>query len=114
MAKDAELQQQIVEIQQNMIQMQQQTLDRLALIQNRVQAILVQNYELHEYPIPRLFIVLPKTLPSGIRVASCRASSGCTLCVSVATILGRVRTTATVASTSATMRHIIYLSKHEG
>ncbi|KAF9124694.1 hypothetical protein BGW39_007960 [Mortierella sp. 14UC] len=60
MVKNAELQQQMLEMQQNMIQMQQQTLDRLALIQNRVQAILVQNYELHEYPIPRLFIVLPK------------------------------------------------------
>ncbi|KAG0378996.1 hypothetical protein BGX24_002085 [Mortierella sp. AD032] len=60
MAKNAELQKQMLEMQQNMVQMQQQTLDRLALIQNRVQAILVQNYELHEYPIPRLFIVLPK------------------------------------------------------
>ncbi|KAG0277556.1 hypothetical protein BGZ95_005727 [Linnemannia exigua] len=60
MAKNAELQKQMLEMQQNMVQMQQQTLDRLALIQNRVQAILVQNFELHEYPIPRLFIVLPK------------------------------------------------------
>ncbi|KAG0293835.1 hypothetical protein BGZ96_002219 [Linnemannia gamsii] len=60
MAKNADLQQQMFEMQQSMVQMQQQSLDRLALIQNRVQAILVQNYELHEYPIPRLFIVLPK------------------------------------------------------
>ncbi|KAF9929600.1 hypothetical protein FBU30_001441 [Linnemannia zychae] len=60
MAKNAELQQQMLEMQQNMMQLQQQSLDRLALIQSRAQAILVQNYELHEYPIPRLFIVLPK------------------------------------------------------
>lgn len=40
--------------------MQQQTLDRLAMIQNRVQAVLTQTYELHEYSIPRLFIILPK------------------------------------------------------
>lgn len=67
MAKNSELQQQMVEMQQSMydmqksmVDMQQQTLDRLAHVQNRVQAILVQNYELHEYPIPRLFIVLPK------------------------------------------------------
>ncbi|KAG0066176.1 hypothetical protein BGZ89_007534 [Linnemannia elongata] len=67
MAKNSELQQQMVEMQQSMfgmqqsmVEMQQQALDRLALVQSRVQAILVQNYELHEYPIPRLFIVLPK------------------------------------------------------
>ncbi|KAF8948416.1 hypothetical protein BGZ47_004998 [Haplosporangium gracile] len=67
MAKNTELQQQMVEMQHSMfemqnsmVEMQQQALDRLALVQNRVQAILVQNYELHEYPIPRLFIVLPK------------------------------------------------------
>ncbi|KAG0251559.1 hypothetical protein BGZ95_006864, partial [Linnemannia exigua] len=29
-------------------------------IQERIQAILTQTHELHEYPIPRLFIVLPK------------------------------------------------------
>ncbi|KAG0201099.1 hypothetical protein BGX33_010515, partial [Mortierella sp. NVP41] len=40
MAKNTELQQQMLEMQQSMTQMQQQTLDRLALIQNRVQAIL--------------------------------------------------------------------------
>ncbi|KAH7060171.1 hypothetical protein BKA57DRAFT_530679 [Linnemannia elongata] len=60
MAKNADLQQQMFEMQQSMVQMQQQALDRLAVIQSRFQAILVQNYELHEYPIPRLFIVLPK------------------------------------------------------
>ncbi|KAF9997086.1 hypothetical protein BGZ65_007329, partial [Modicella reniformis] len=42
------------------LQKQQQTLERLAFVQNRVQALLTQTYELHEYPIPRLFIVLPK------------------------------------------------------
>ncbi|KAF9346604.1 hypothetical protein BGX26_001875 [Mortierella sp. AD094] len=46
--------------QQEMHQMQKQTLNRLANIQNRVQAMLTQTYELHEYPIPRLFIILPK------------------------------------------------------
>ncbi|KAK3836714.1 MAG: hypothetical protein J3R72DRAFT_202049 [Linnemannia gamsii] len=29
-------------------------------LQGRIQALLAQNYELHEYPIPRLFIILPK------------------------------------------------------
>ncbi|KAF9356328.1 hypothetical protein BGX34_009990 [Mortierella sp. NVP85] len=53
MGKNRELQEQILSI-------QQQTLDRLAVIQNRLQAVLTQTYQLHEYPIPRLFIVLPK------------------------------------------------------
>ncbi|KAF8938807.1 hypothetical protein BGZ58_000113 [Dissophora ornata] len=38
----------------------QQVLDRVAIIQKRVESIITQTYELHEYPIPRLFIVLPK------------------------------------------------------
>ncbi|KAF9897093.1 hypothetical protein BX616_006193, partial [Lobosporangium transversale] len=46
--------------QSEMLQMQKQVLDRLAIIQSRVQAPITQTYELHEYPIPRLFIVLPK------------------------------------------------------
>ncbi|KAH7059989.1 hypothetical protein BKA57DRAFT_446102 [Linnemannia elongata] len=38
---------------------QQQTINRLVTTQQRVDALLVQNYELHEYPIPRRFVVLP-------------------------------------------------------
>jgi hypothetical protein len=48
--------------QREMLKMQQQALDRLAIIQSSMQALVTQTYELHEYPIPRLFIVLPKTL----------------------------------------------------
>ncbi|KAG0287136.1 hypothetical protein BGZ97_007190, partial [Linnemannia gamsii] len=44
---------------EQMLKMQQETIDRLIVNQQRVDAILVQNYELHEYPIPRLFVVLP-------------------------------------------------------
>ncbi|KAF9986743.1 hypothetical protein BGZ65_006445 [Modicella reniformis] len=47
--------------QKEMPSLQKQPLNRLAAILSRVQAILTQTYELHEYPIPRLFIVLPKT-----------------------------------------------------
>ncbi|KAF9170590.1 hypothetical protein BGX20_008780, partial [Mortierella sp. AD010] len=42
-----------------MLTLQNQALDRLAILQKHAQAILVQNFELHEYPIPRLFIILP-------------------------------------------------------
>ncbi|KAG0372829.1 hypothetical protein BGX24_012518, partial [Mortierella sp. AD032] len=47
-------------MQERMLQTQQQALDRLAVIHGRIQAILTQTYELHEYSIPRLFIILPK------------------------------------------------------
>ncbi|KAF9922854.1 hypothetical protein FBU30_007020, partial [Linnemannia zychae] len=60
MQKTAEqMAQRILELQLRAIEMQRQALDRLALIQNKVAAIMTQTYELHEYPIPRLFIVLP-------------------------------------------------------
>ncbi|KAG0202437.1 hypothetical protein BGX28_005040 [Mortierella sp. GBA30] len=51
----------LVEKSEQMIQMQQEALDRLALVQTKAEAILVQNFELLEYTIPRLFIVLPET-----------------------------------------------------
>ncbi|KAI8595602.1 hypothetical protein EDD21DRAFT_358898 [Dissophora ornata] len=38
----------------------QEANDRLVLIQSKTEAILTQNYELLEYTIPRLFIVLPE------------------------------------------------------
>ncbi|KAF9353414.1 hypothetical protein BGX34_011579 [Mortierella sp. NVP85] len=61
-AKLDEKQAKLDEKQDQMLQMQQQALDRLAIIQSSVLALATQTYELHEYPIPRLFIVLPKTL----------------------------------------------------
>ncbi|KAF9437529.1 hypothetical protein BGZ76_000403 [Entomortierella beljakovae] len=59
MMKHRALQKQMMEMQQVIFGMQQQALDRFALIKSRIQAILVQNLEWHECPIPRLFIVLP-------------------------------------------------------
>jgi hypothetical protein len=55
-----QMQQTIEENQHQMLKMQQQALDRLAILQNNIRTLLTQTYELHEYPIPRLFIVLPK------------------------------------------------------
>ncbi|KAH7049602.1 hypothetical protein BKA57DRAFT_492290 [Linnemannia elongata] len=50
-----------MEAKQNEIKdLQIQALGQLAVIQTRVMAVLTQTYELHEYPIPRLFIVLPQ------------------------------------------------------
>ncbi|KAF9083184.1 hypothetical protein BGX23_011700, partial [Mortierella sp. AD031] len=44
---------------EEMYRMQQQTIDRLIVAQQRIEAVLVQTYELHEYPLPRLFVILP-------------------------------------------------------
>ncbi|KAG0231637.1 hypothetical protein B0O80DRAFT_484960 [Mortierella sp. GBAus27b] len=41
-------------------QLQIQALDRLSTLHNNVKALMTQTYELHEYPIPRLFVVLPQ------------------------------------------------------
>ncbi|KAF9574760.1 hypothetical protein EC968_005546 [Mortierella alpina] len=49
----------LMAMQRSMHEMQEEILTRLAAIHCRVQAVLVQTYELFEYPIPRLFIVLP-------------------------------------------------------
>ncbi|KAK3848092.1 MAG: hypothetical protein J3R72DRAFT_518798 [Linnemannia gamsii] len=59
-----QLQEQVLNNQAEMMQLQQRALDQLAVLQSRVQAVLTQTYELHEYPIPRLFVVLPQD-PSG-------------------------------------------------
>ncbi|KAG0272138.1 hypothetical protein BGZ96_005453, partial [Linnemannia gamsii] len=58
------LQKQVLDNQKEMKQLQKRALDQLAVLQSRVQAVLTQTYELHEYPIPRLFVVLPQD-PSG-------------------------------------------------
>ncbi|KAK3827008.1 MAG: hypothetical protein J3R72DRAFT_426292 [Linnemannia gamsii] len=42
------------------LEVQKQMNDRLVLIQDKTKAILTQQLELAEYPIPRLFIVLPE------------------------------------------------------
>ncbi|KAF8957929.1 hypothetical protein BGZ46_002072, partial [Entomortierella lignicola] len=57
--KMALMQNQMLELQNQAIDLQNKALDRLAILQKHAHAILVQNFELHEYPIPRLFIILP-------------------------------------------------------
>ncbi|KAG0303192.1 RHO1 GDP-GTP exchange protein 2 [Dissophora globulifera] len=55
-----ELQADLKAMQEKMEQLHIQALGQLAVLQTRVQAVLTQTYELHEYPIPRLFVVLPQ------------------------------------------------------
>ncbi|KAF9899014.1 hypothetical protein EC991_009784, partial [Linnemannia zychae] len=50
------------QIAQEIFKLQKQMNDRLILVQSKTEAILNQQLELAEYPIPRLFIVLPEEL----------------------------------------------------
>ncbi|KAG0330565.1 hypothetical protein BGZ99_000036 [Dissophora globulifera] len=59
-SEQQDMHKELMEKQQQLNESQQQAMDRLALIQNRVHAVITQTYELHEYSIPRLFIILPK------------------------------------------------------
>ncbi|KAF9205874.1 hypothetical protein BGZ49_003391 [Haplosporangium sp. Z 27] len=68
--KAALIQNQVLELQNQIFDLQNQALDRLAILQKHAHTIFSQNFELHEHPIPRLFIILPvdKTKWDTIRV----------------------------------------------
>lgn len=90
---------------------QQETSDRLIVAQQRIEAVLVQNYELHEYPIPRLFVILPDSyetwdprnfLADRFRLYFlCECGAHCRI--------DAVTTTSSVSVTNS-----IHLAKHEG
>ncbi|KAK3837377.1 MAG: hypothetical protein J3R72DRAFT_476957 [Linnemannia gamsii] len=63
-AKQEEIKQLSLAHYEEIKRLQIQALGQLAVLQSRIQAVLTQTYELHEYPIPRLFIILPQ-FPSG-------------------------------------------------
>ncbi|KAG0291371.1 hypothetical protein BGZ96_005266 [Linnemannia gamsii] len=50
----------ILKLQEAQMDNDKRVMAKLALIQSKATAILTQTYELHEFPIPRLFIILPK------------------------------------------------------
>ena len=54
------LQEEMKRMMTTMMELQRQANERLISIQRGIRVILTQTYELLEYPIPRLFIVLPK------------------------------------------------------
>ncbi|KAG0330222.1 hypothetical protein BGZ99_007083 [Dissophora globulifera] len=105
MAKNQDLQERMIDMQHTMLEMQQRSLDRLAIIQNRVQAILIHRYELHEYPIPRLFIILPRDAsqlyPDNISRNKFRLHFLC-------------ECGEHTKSTQSKIQHHIHLAKHEG
>ncbi|KAF8921663.1 hypothetical protein BGZ58_004053 [Dissophora ornata] len=57
--KGSSFQDKLLKMQELMLEKQQQALEAHAVTQKNIQAIFTQAYELHEYDIPRLFIVLP-------------------------------------------------------
>ncbi|KAG0220711.1 hypothetical protein B0O80DRAFT_502550 [Mortierella sp. GBAus27b] len=83
-----------------MLRMQREALDSLDFIRNRIQAILTQTYELHEYPIPRLFIILPKYEVSHDKVSTLVAD--------------QFRLYFLCECGSGSPGHQIHLAKHEG
>ncbi|KAF9138704.1 hypothetical protein BGX30_008830, partial [Mortierella sp. GBA39] len=105
--------------------LQKQTIGRLIVSQQRVDAILVQNYELHEYPIPRLFVILPDSyeswdprnfLKERFRLFFlCECGEDCGSETSHGTTSGQLATTAPDTPVSPIrVRNRIHLAKHEG
>ncbi|KAF9133854.1 hypothetical protein BGW39_008765 [Mortierella sp. 14UC] len=111
-----EMHTQSVELQKRSLKFQHEALDRLALIQNKIAAILNQTYELHEYPIPRLFIVLPKeaisrteTLTRGIKSLFTTQFKLYFLCE-----CGDHTKPADGQPQNSNLKHEIHLARHEG
>ncbi|KAG0247462.1 hypothetical protein BG011_001448, partial [Mortierella polycephala] len=59
-AKQDEVRQMQIQARVNMKKMRDELMGQFSVLQSRVEAVLTQTYELHEYPIPRLFVVLPQ------------------------------------------------------
>ncbi|KAF9154373.1 hypothetical protein BG015_001146 [Linnemannia schmuckeri] len=111
-----EMHKQSVKLQERSIRMQQEVLDRLTLIQSKVAAIMTQSYELHEYPIPRLFIVLPKEdttrtemFTRGIKNVFTKQFKLYFLCE-----CGDHTKPADGVPTNPNLKHEIHIARHEG
>lgn len=97
---------------EKMLKIQQLTVDRLIVTQHRIDAILVQNYELHEYLIPRMFVILPDSYQSWDPRNSlaerfrlyflCECGDHCEGDVTAATL------------TPTPVKNSLHLAKHEG
>ncbi|KAF9353396.1 hypothetical protein BGX34_011588 [Mortierella sp. NVP85] len=129
-----QLQEQLEVKQDAMHQLQLQALDRLALLQQNVKALMTQTYELHEYPIPRLFLVLPvdthswnplDVLANRFRLYFlCECGEHTQAMMSMTTMTTTTTTTTTTMTTNqqqqqhqhqqSRMPHTIHLAKHEG
>ncbi|KAG0200517.1 hypothetical protein BGX33_010964 [Mortierella sp. NVP41] len=112
------------ERQEKMLRMQQETIDRLIVNQQRVEALLVQNYELHEYPIPRLFVVLPDSFknwdPRNYLIERfrlyflCECGPECGPDSNHGASSSPLSTTATAPTVQIPVKNRIHLAKHDG
>ncbi|KAI8596605.1 hypothetical protein EDD21DRAFT_357998 [Dissophora ornata] len=100
------MQQQIDAKQNQMLQLQNQAVVILSTIQNKIQSVLTQTFELHEYPIPRLFIVLPKA--KQIRDTLGKPFSD------EFRLFFLCECGAHTMSGESTIPHVVHLAKHEG
>ncbi|KAG0377508.1 hypothetical protein BGX24_005979 [Mortierella sp. AD032] len=94
-----------------MLRLQKQRIARLIVVQQRIDAILVQNYELHEYPIPRLFVILPDSYERWdsrniLAESAANAETG--------SASGQLAIAAASPSTSISAKNRFHLAKHEG
>lgn len=69
-----EMQSKSFELQQQSVDMLQLALEKLMRLQTNITALLTQTFELHEYPAPRLFIVLPEVGYEGLNPSSIMTS----------------------------------------
>ncbi|KAF9131523.1 hypothetical protein BGW39_001699 [Mortierella sp. 14UC] len=120
---------------EEVLRLQKQTIDRLIMAQQRIEAILVQNYELHEYPIPRLFVLLPDSYekwdPRNVLAARfrlfflCECGDFCTTPAHAPTSTGQLAVTSALptaanaaanaaTTTPITVKNSIHLAKHGG
>ncbi|KAF9429646.1 RNA-DNA hybrid ribonuclease [Podila epigama] len=70
MQEIADIEAKSFELQKQSVALQQSTLDKLMRLQTSISAVLTQTFELHEYPTPRLFIVLPDVPYQGLNPSS--------------------------------------------
>ncbi|KAG0292002.1 hypothetical protein BGZ96_004627 [Linnemannia gamsii] len=104
--------------------LQKQTIDKLTGAQQRIEAILVQNYELHEYPIPRLFVILPDSyekwdprnfLTERFRLYFlCECGDHCKTDADTITTSGQPTIAATTPFAPVPVKNSIHLAKHDG
>ncbi|KAG0217859.1 hypothetical protein B0O80DRAFT_533517 [Mortierella sp. GBAus27b] len=81
---------------------QQAVISKMSIIIHRVQLLLTQTYDLHSHPVPRLFIVLPKTTgPTTLSTGQFRLYFLCE-CHSHST------------SDGSRTPHHVHMAKHEG
>ncbi|KAF9130288.1 hypothetical protein BG015_004021 [Linnemannia schmuckeri] len=109
---------------EGMHRMQQQTIDRLIVAQQRIDAILVQNYELHEYPIPRLFIILPDSyekwdprnfVKERFRLFFlCECGDHCRSDTTTSISSSQLTIAAATPNAPIAVKNSIHLAKHEG